>query len=87
MSVFVGGVAAVPVVIFVHVIRFMRGPRGWTDVLFGALTGAGLATVLLLVLENDEWDIVAMFAFAGAIGGLVYWLAAGRPAARERVAV
>jgi hypothetical protein len=85
--VFVAGFAALPAMAAVFLIRALRWPRGWSDTIAGALIGGVLAQLILSSFRPGTPEpLTFAFAAVGAIGGLVYWLAAGRPAARERVA-
>lgn len=83
----IGGLAALPGSLAVMAMRKLRLPRGWTDAFLGALVGAAMPALFMVALDggNDVFRY-SVFSIPGAIAGLVYWLAAGRPAARERVA-
>lgn len=86
-SVYVAGFAALPAMAAVFLIRALRWPRGWSDTIAGALIGGVLAQLILSGFRPATPEpLTVVFAAVGAIGGLAYWLAAGRPAARERVA-
>ena len=86
-SAIIGGLAALPGSLAVMAMRKLRLPRGWTDTFLGALVGAAIPALFMVALDggNDIFQFSA-FAIPGAAAGLVYWLAAGRPAVRERVA-
>lgn len=80
MSVYVAAFAVIPSVVAVLVMRAARLKRGLWDSLFGIVIGGGLAALILTGSRNEEWAVfLALFAFAGAVGGMVYWLANARP--------
>ncbi|MGF1454175.1 MAG: hypothetical protein ACFB6R_02225 [Alphaproteobacteria bacterium] len=83
--------ALIPTVLTVMAARIFCGPRPWSEITVGLLTGPASAVFLF-----EGWDHTiaafaglvvdpefARFAVPGAIGGLVYWLVAGRPGARD----
>ncbi|MCF8880346.1 hypothetical protein L5876_11015 [Hyphobacterium sp. SN044] len=85
-SVYVAAFAALPAMAAVLLIRALRWPRGWSDTIAGGLVGGVLAHLLISGFRPAAPEpLTVVFAAVGAIGGLTYWLAAGRPAARERV--
>lgn len=83
----IAAVSALPVLTLVYLARAMRLPRGWTDTLFAA--GLVIVAHRLMwelapdvspVMSEDQYPLIAaFFAIAGAVGGLTYWFAAGRP--------
>lgn len=80
-------ISAIPAIAAVFIVRSARWPRGWNDALAGGLIGLVASLLFLQGLNLDQYHLLGLISgIAGAIGGLVYWLAAGRPAARERVA-
>lgn len=84
--VYVACFAALPAMAAVFLIRALRWPRGLSDTIAGAVIGGVLAHLLISGFRPAAPEpLTFVFAAVGAIGGLAYWLAAGRPAARERV--
>jgi len=64
----------------VNLARGMEWRRGWADTLFPAAVSFVLST-LLWGLNQGTGPLLLPFILAalGAVGGLTYWLAAGRP--------
>lgn len=84
-SAIIGVLAALPGSLAVMAMRKLRLPRGWTDAFLGALVGAAIPALFMVALDGgNEVFRYSAFAIPGAAAGLVYWLAAGRPVARER---
>lgn len=75
-------VASIPAAIAVFLMRRIRTVRGLTDMLAGGVIG-GVATHLLLGnglrLPVAVTPVTLSFAACGLLGGLVYWIFAGRP--------
>jgi hypothetical protein len=72
---------SVPMPLIVCLERGLHWRRGLSDMLTGALMAALLAQLFGLPILNGPTGL-AMTAFAalsGAMGGLTYWLMAGRP--------
>lgn len=62
----------------------------WLHMLFGALVSASGFLLIMPVAESVAGQMLlepAIFAVAGAAGGLVYWLIAGRKAGFRRAVV
>lgn len=79
---------AIPALMLTGVIRATRWPRPFADMIGGGGLGAALMVWMggMQVFRGGDWKdwlIVAGFALAGAISGLVYWRVAGRPRPRE----
>lgn len=73
-------VTAVPALALVQIVRAAGWPRGYCDVLIPA----GLCTLLMLIWVGEASAGARLTAglwaaAAGGIGGLTYWLVAGRP--------
>lgn len=71
----------VPLPLIIILIRETRLPRGTTDMLLCALLGGLLAQIFgLPVLQGgEEIARTILAALTGAMGGLTYWIMAGRP--------
>ncbi len=71
----------VPLPLTIILIRETRLPRGTSDMFFCALLGGLLAQIFgLPVLEGGEGIArTILAALTGAMGGLTYWIMAGRP--------
>lgn len=88
MTAFIAAISAIPAIGAVYIVKSARWPRVWSDALEGGLIGLVASLLFLQGLNLDQYHLLGVLSgIAGAVGGLVYWLAAGRPAARERVAV
>lgn len=68
----------VPVVLTIA--RRLNMPRGWIDAVLGGLVGL-IEGWWFIDFSIEPWRLMtlAMFAPAGVVGGLTYWLLAGRP--------
>lgn len=53
--------------------------RGFADMVLGALMGGALIQLMINPLGTGGEPMILLFAAAGAVGGLTYWNAAGRP--------
>ena len=53
--------------------------RGFADIVLGALMGGALIQLMISPLGTGGEPMILLFAAAGAVGGLTYWNAAGRP--------
>ena len=74
---------AIPTLFLVLLLRATGAPRGWSDLIAGSVLGAALSVVVLFQSLMMSPAQVALFASLGAVGGLTYWLAAGRPRSQE----
>ncbi|WP_034491551.1 hypothetical protein [Afifella pfennigii] len=78
----VGAVAGIPALLMI----LFAESFGWRSLLLHLLFGAGLgaAAILLGIAAEPPASAreVTVFAAAGAVGGFVYWLLAGRRAGR-----
>lgn len=63
----------------VFLARWAKTPRGWTDLVLGGLMGAGIIEAISQPAQTGAPLLSVIFASAGATGGIVYWLVAGRP--------
>jgi len=75
-------VASIPAAIAVFLMRRTRIVRGLTDMLAGGLIGGVAAHLLLgngLRLSVEVTPETLGFSACGLLGGLVYWIFAGRP--------
>ncbi len=84
---FVVILSAIPAALAILVIRISRVPRGYAE----AVAGAICAIILMRPFANpntgdppnmvsaEYWVESSPFILAGALAGLVYWLANGRP--------
>ncbi|QNL19998.1 hypothetical protein HXX25_12070 [Hyphobacterium sp. CCMP332] len=75
-------VAFFPTILLVFLMRWTHVPRGWGDTIISAGLGAGMMTALgggPDMVSRIQVSLVTVFAAAGLIAGLTYWLAAGRP--------
>ncbi len=76
-------VTAVPVLLLVLLVRAVALPRGWADVMISAFlpyfTIAGAMASTYDVGGERVWMLMIDIIPVGALGGLVYWLAAGTP--------
>lgn len=72
---------SVPMPLLVMLERALKCRRGLTDAVIGAGLAAGFTQLFgAPVLAGAEGQgLTAMTALCGAMGGLTYWLAAGRP--------
>ena len=72
---------SVPMPLLVMLERALKCRRGLTDAVLGATLGAGFVQLFgAPVMAGQEGQgLTAMAALCGAMGGLTYWLAAGRP--------
>jgi len=72
---------AIPMPLLVFAERAAHWRRGASDLLTAALMGAVLAQLFgWPVLDGPRGIALTLFAaFSGGVGGLAYWLAAGRP--------
>ena len=64
-------------------------PRGIGEVCVGAVLGPALSFLVIYSSVSRPGSLLpqlALFALMGAIAGLVYWLAVGRPKNRRRAA-
>ncbi|MCF8880345.1 hypothetical protein L5876_11010 [Hyphobacterium sp. SN044] len=85
-SAIIGGLAALPGALAVLAMRKLRLPRGWTDTFLGACVGAAIPALFMFALgDGNDVFRYSVFSIPGAIGGLVYWLAAGRPTPTQKV--
>lgn len=72
---------SVPMPLLVMLERALKCRRGLTDAVIGAGLAAGFAQLFgAPVMAGAEGQgLTAITALCGAMGGLTYWLAAGRP--------
>ncbi|WP_304072814.1 hypothetical protein [Maricaulis maris] len=75
---------AIPALILTGVIRAIRWPRPFADMIGGGGLGAALIVGMsgMAIARDGSWSgwlTVTGFALAGAISGWVYWRVAGRP--------
>ncbi|WP_300527882.1 hypothetical protein [Maricaulis sp.] len=70
---------ALPWLGLVCLAKLTRLHRGFADMVLGALMGGTLIQLLGAPLGNGGEPLTLLFAAAGAVGGLTYWNAAGRP--------
>ena len=76
---------SIPMPLIVFLERACRWPRGLSDLLLGAFL-AGLMVQIFdvpLLQGPRGWAMTGFAALCGAMGGLSYWVAAGRPDAKE----
>lgn len=79
---YIAAFAALPAMLLIWGMRFVKIRRGWTDALAGALTGAVIMHFIahgLSAITQPPALITGLFAVAGLIGGAVYWNFTGRP--------
>ncbi|MEM9632277.1 MAG: hypothetical protein AAGA50_13180 [Pseudomonadota bacterium] len=69
--------------ILADVMRLLRVPRGYSDVLIGVLVGSIM--FLPSITDNGpiNWNALA-FVIGGAIGGLTYWRSRGFPGLKRK---
>jgi hypothetical protein len=79
LTLFVLLFTALPWPVLVWALRASRVQRGFGDAFAGAVMGGGLIQIFGMPLIYGEVGLSAVFAAAGAIGGLTYWLVNGRP--------
>lgn len=89
-AVSVAVLALIPTILAVLALRKTRLRRGFTEVGVGALIGIFVSSVLYTAIGDDTiaiWTFLsraALFGVAGAVAGLTYWLANGRPQSQKR---
>ncbi|MEN0654046.1 MULTISPECIES: hypothetical protein [Hyphobacterium] len=84
---FIAVVSAIPAIAAVFIVRSARWPRGWCDALAGGLIGLVASLIFLQGLNLDQYHLLGLISgIAGAIAGLVYWLANARPRPPYRAA-
>ena len=75
--------ASIPALLITWLAHATGAPRPLTDTLAGAALGPGIMLVVSSGrISPSDWQLYPMLALAGALGGLVYGLIAGRPAPR-----
>ena len=84
-----GIAAALPVAMGINLMKSFNVPRLFGDMVQGAIIPVGL--VALLASADTVWfegtalsTLAIETAAAGALAGVIYWLAAGRPGGRVR---
>ena len=83
VAAFMASITALPWAGLVWLGRWTRAPRGLWDAGAGAVMGPALfLLVFQRPLVSETLGVAAVFGFAGAVGGLVYWAVAGRPRRR-----
>ena len=83
---FVAAISAIPAMVSVFIVRSAQWPRGWSDAFAGGLIGLVASLLFLQGLNLDQYHLLGLISgIAGAIGGLTYWLAAGRPSPTQKV--
>lgn len=84
---YIAVIAALPALGAVWLARALRWPRGWSDAGTGALIGLAAGHLLLCGFSlSPPQPLDLVFILAGAIAGLVYWLANARPRPPYRAA-
>lgn len=75
-----------PLLVAVFAFRAMKLPRAWADIIFCALMGQTLGTMMLTgggwrftELNTTQQLYLPAFFISGAVAGYVYWRVAGRP--------
>ncbi len=79
VAVFVAAMTALPWPVLVLLAKFLRLHRGFADLVLGAIMGGMLIEMMSNPTASQAWGVTLVFALAGAVGGLTYWLVAGRP--------
>lgn len=79
VALFVALFTILPWPVLVWTQKCLRWQRGFSDVILGALMGGGLIELMSNPAGSGAWAVTLAFALAGAVGGLTYWLVAGRP--------
>ena len=85
LAAFVAVVAILPTLIAVALLYETRLRRGFTEVVVGGLLGFLMPAPFLLgigdggPLGREFWMVAMVFALAGAVAGLTYWLVLGCP--------
>ena len=79
VAIFVAVMTILPWPLFVVTLKLLRLHRGFGDMASGALMGAGLIEMMSNPLAKGAPAVTLAFALAGAVGGLTYWIMAGRP--------
>ena len=79
LMLFVGALTAPVWPVLVWALKTTQAPRGSSDLIAGGLMGAGLIQLFGAPLARGETGLTLLFLGAGAVGGLVYWIVAGRP--------
>lgn len=84
-AVFVAVLALIPTILAILALRMTRMRRGYGEVGVGALIGILVSSAFIIAISDDAIPIwtslsrAALFGLAGAVAGLTYWLAVGRP--------
>ena len=82
---FIAVLAVVPTIIAAAVLRMTRLRRCLAETMAGAVIGLAVSSAFLLAIGGDAiltWSFLAplsAYGTAGAVAGLTYWLALGRP--------
>jgi len=84
---FVAILAVIPTALAIMVIRISRVPRGYAEIVAGAICAIILARPFANPATGDPPKMLSgqycadtfPFILAGAVAGLVYWLVNGRP--------
>lgn len=92
---YVAVLTAVPAALCILVIRLAKLPRGYSEVVAGTLCGILVASPFVNPHSGDPpdplslhfWSEVGPSALCGAVAGLVYWVANGRPRRQRRAEV
>ncbi|MEM7290040.1 MAG: hypothetical protein AAF412_06680 [Pseudomonadota bacterium] len=73
----------IPARILADILRGLQVPRGYSDILLGALLGSIMFLPDLTTDQAIEWRKLA-FIIGGGIGGFVYWRSRGFPGMRSK---
>jgi len=79
VAMFVAVLTLFPWTVLVWTERLLGLHRGFADVILGAVMGGGLIQIFGMPILRGEIALTAVFATAGAVGGLTYWVFVGRP--------
>lgn len=72
----------VPARLLASIMNYLRIPRGYSDMLIGAMVGSLMFLPELHRTEPISWMKLA-FVFGGAFGGFTYWRSRGYPGLRK----
>ena len=82
IAVFIAAVCLIPALLAAAILFRTRVPRGIGETCVGALLGPALTSVFIFSSAAPLGTLLyqlAVFSLMGAVAGLVYWLAVGRP--------